>query len=110
MNCFKNIPQFYYMGELDDNDPFASLEKDATMPKYDSAITREELTQLHSILGQDMQKDRWINTQKIYHAFGVNAEFRTYKGYGHTSKPAQKDLIKFIENQLDKNKNNTKNV
>lgn len=109
-NIFKEIPQFYYMGDLDNNDPFAHYDDNILTPKYKAIITKEELRQMQLILGENMQQERWINTQKNYNKLGINAEFKTYKGYGHTPKPAQNDLIKFIEKNLKNIKDCTRKL
>lgn len=71
--AFKEIPQFYFMGAMDDNDaiPFAD------------AFDQPEREVIYQILGREMQPLRWENCQRIYKTQGVNAQFRTFENIGH---------------------------
>ena len=71
--AFREIPQFYFMGALDDNDAIP----------YADAFDPTEREVIYQILGREMQPQRWENCQNIYKTEGVNAHFRTYEDIGH---------------------------
>ncbi|MBW6480945.1 MAG: hypothetical protein K0B37_16055 [Bacteroidales bacterium] len=81
--AFKEIPQFYFMGALDDNDAIP----------FDDAFDQPEREVIYQILGREMQPLRWENCQRIYNTEGVNAQFRTYEGIGHEQPDNVKDDI-----------------
>ena len=71
--AFREIPQFYFMGALDDNDAIP----------YADAFDPTEREVIYQILGSEMQPLRWENCQRIYKTQGVNAQFRIYEDIGH---------------------------
>lgn len=90
---FRKVPQFLFMGSLDDNDaiPF----KDG----YDDA----ERNIIYEQLGQKMLPDRWSICQEIYRKQGVNVTFKTYEGIGHqhNKKIILDDILTFIKTNLE---------
>ncbi len=70
---FRTLPQFWFMGELDNND--------AT--KFDDGYNPTERKLVYKLLGKEMMPERWEKVQKIYQENHVTASFKTYKGIGH---------------------------
>lgn len=71
--AFKETPQFYFMGALDDND---------ALP-YSDAYDEPERAAIEIVLGKKMQPARWQMAKELYQREGVNAQIRTYEGLGH---------------------------
>ncbi len=91
---FIDTPQFYYMGELDDND---------SVP-FDDAFDHEEREQIYRLLGIQMQPDRWNECTRIYHDLNVNAIIKTYEKTGHENTEAIKeDILTFIQKCISEN-------
>ena len=107
IELFKQIQQFYYMGELDiDNDPFR-VNVDGSLV-FHGTIEKDEAEQLNRIVGSKMMPDRWNKTQQFYYALGVNAIFKTYDGFAHDPTPAKDDVI-FLLDKYNLNKTNENN-
>lgn len=88
---FAAVPQFYYMGELDDND---ALSYDDA---YDDAL-REVIT---AVLGEEMS-GRWKRCEEIYDSQQIRAEFHTYPGIGHeTTAEQDQDIVLFFSRVMD---------
>ena len=87
---FSQVPQFYYYGELDLNDPFVFDEDGEAL--YKGLINTDELMQLYDVFGSTSMHDRWICAQKLYNDLGVNVDFMTYQQCGHTPTPAYDDV------------------
>lgn len=88
---YLQIPQYIYMGALDDNDAV----------KFIDAYSIEEREIVYSILGAEMQPGRWQNCQEIYREKGVNAVFTTYPGVGHgTTGEMNMEILKFFAAQM----------
>lgn len=92
---FKNIKHFYYMGELDDNDPFGYNEDGSI--KYPQILSQKEANQIYKYVGKKMIPDRWKKIQKIYNDLNINVIFRTYEGYGHNPLPAKDKVVELLE-------------
>lgn len=108
IEMFKNVRQFYYMGNLDNkNDPF--LFNEDGIVKNSGIIKADELKQIINIFGIDSIKDRWPKTQRIYKDLGINAVFETYNGFGHDPRCAKKDIKNEIEKILELQNRYTKN-
>jgi hypothetical protein len=91
LEVYKKIPQFIFMGQLDDNDAVL----------YDDAYSEEERKVVFATVGKQMQPARWETCQKIYKKEGVNAEFHTYEEVGHWSTPEINwEVSKFIKEQI----------
>lgn len=84
---FISTPQFYFMGELDDND---------AVP-YNDAFDEKERVQIYDLLGEQMMPNRWENCKSIYEKMGINARVTTYKDIGHKHPDKIKeDVVKFF--------------
>ncbi|RAK67134.1 hypothetical protein [Hymenobacter edaphi] len=70
---YRAVPQFFYMGALDDNDAAA----------FDDAYDDTERTLIYEHLGRQMQPTRWQYCQQVYQQQRVNARFKTYSHIGH---------------------------
>ncbi|WP_410219915.1 hypothetical protein [Pedobacter sp.] len=89
---YKTIPQFIYMGALDDNDAV----------KYDDAYNKKEQDLINTLLGGEVQS-RYKNCQSIYEQESVNAKFKTYEKVGHwTTSAINLDVIRFFLAHLSK--------
>lgn len=93
INQFKSIPQFIYMGKLDDNDAV----------QFDDAYSDVERNLINRNLGIDVQ-NRYLKCQEIYKKFNINAIFITYENVGHwTTSEMNLEVIKFFFNQMHTN-------
>lgn len=95
---FKKVPQFYYMGLKDNNDPFQKEDKEIGI------IEDNEMEQMHKILGKNMVEERWPTSMNFYKDLGINAIFKSYNT-GHDPRPAQEDIKEEINNILNKQNN-----
>jgi len=87
---YKSIPQFIYMGQLDDNDAV----------QYDDAYTESERIIINELKGKDVQK-RFKYCQKIYQQNNFNVRFKTYETVGHWTTSAMNiEVIKFFLKQM----------
>ncbi|MEA2491490.1 MAG: hypothetical protein QOH21_3282 [Acidobacteriota bacterium] len=71
--AWRRVPQFIYMGALDDNDAL----------RFDDGYTDPERAIVFHVIGDKMQPDRWQRVQTLYREAGANATFHTYEGVGH---------------------------
>ncbi|MDD3005911.1 hypothetical protein [Flavobacterium sp.] len=93
INQFKSIPQFIYMGKLDENDAV----------QFEDAYNDIERNLINSNLGIDVQ-NRYLKCQEIYKNNNVNATFITYDNVGHwTTSEMNLEVIKFFFNQMHTN-------
>lgn len=93
-NLFSQIPQFYFMGQLDDND---------AVP-YNDAFDQKEREQIYNILGKQMMPERWENCKSVYKTLGVNAKIKTFDKVGHKHpKEIKKEIVDFFEVVCNKN-------
>jgi len=91
--AWRAVPQFIYMGALDDNDAL----------KYDDGYDDAERAIVYGTLGEAMQPDRWQRVQAIYKEAGANATFRTYEKVGHwTDQTINSELTEFFRQFLRK--------
>lgn len=89
---FSRTPQFYFMGELDENDaiPF----EDGYDPKERDLVFEQ--------LGKEMQPTRWNSCMDIYRKRNINARFKTYEGIGHENpEKIKEDILEFFKKNLD---------
>lgn len=70
---YSRIPQFAYMGELDDNDAVL----------YDDAYPEPERSLVFELFSRKMMPERWEAVQAVYRQQKLPVEFKTYVGIGH---------------------------
>lgn len=88
VEIFSNIPQFYFMGALDTNDAVPYLD----------AYSDDERELIYAVLGEEMQPERWGNSQKLYAGICTDALFKTYEGKGHEHPETIKnDILDFFK-------------
>lgn len=91
---FLNTPQFYFMGQLDDND---------ALP-YDDAFDQDEREQIFRLLGRQMLDERWNNCMQVYKDQNVNVTFSTYEEVGHKHPEIiKKDIVNFFKESIKQN-------
>jgi hypothetical protein len=94
LETFKSIPQFIYMGELDDNDAV----------QFDDAYSKKERKIINTTIAATVQK-RYVECQKIYQEANVNAHFKTYEKVGHwTTSSMNLEVIQFFLRQIKQSK------
>lgn len=90
LNAYKAIPQYIYMGELDDNDAV----------QFDDAYNIKERKLINENLAPTVQK-RYIACKEIYLSSNINATFKTYEKLGHwTTSNMNLDVIRFFLSQM----------
>ncbi|MCT6699776.1 hypothetical protein [Rheinheimera sp. 4Y26] len=90
-STWKVLPQFLFMGANDTNDA----------AKYDDAYSESERQVIFSVMGSNMQPERWQLCQQMYLKFNANVVFKTYKGIGHgTNLQIHNDILAFINNNI----------
>lgn len=86
--AFRQTPQFYFMGQLDDND---------AVP-YDDAFDPHERELIYTLLGQQMQPERWNQCRQIYKDLKVNARMKTFENAGHEHPDSVKqEIVEFFK-------------
>ncbi len=89
-NSYREISQFIYMGELDENDAV----------KNNDAYSEKEREIIYSVIGEDMQS-RWKNSQDLYKNSQINVRFKTYEGVGHwTTSEMLWEIIRFFQAEM----------
>ncbi|MGM0378065.1 MAG: hypothetical protein ACQEQ0_14955 [Bacteroidota bacterium] len=89
---FLKIPQFYFMGEMDDNDAIP----------FEDAFEDDERHQIYRLLGRQMQPERWDNCAGIYKTQPVNAVIKTYESIGHEAPEIVKEeIVEFFRTRLN---------
>ena len=90
---FLSTPQFYFMGELDDNDAIP----------YADGYDENEREQIFRLLGKQMQPERWNNCIKLYEKSKVNATLKTYENTGHEHpEKIKKEVLDFFNASISK--------
>lgn len=90
INTYRQIPQFIYMGKLDENDAI----------QFDDAYNENERKIINDNIGRQVQ-DRYLACQKIYLENNINAIFKTYENVGHwTTSDVNLEVIKFFLKQM----------
>ena len=81
LESFAKIPQFYFIGDQDNNDPAEVKEivDGKYIPEYPDCYTTHETTQIHTLLGKTVQ-ERFEKTKEYYEQYGINAKFKKYYG------------------------------
>ncbi|WP_345221703.1 hypothetical protein [Hymenobacter koreensis] len=89
--AYRAVPQFLYMGALDDNDA----------APFDDAYDNAERQLIYRYLGEKMQPDRWAFCQQVYTQEQAKATFKTYSHIGHgTDMVVFNDLLAFFKAHL----------
>jgi hypothetical protein len=87
---YKSIPQFIYMGKLDENDAV----------QFDDAYTENEREIINDNIGHYVF-ERYLQCQNIYQKNNINPIFRTFENVGHwTTSDVNLEVIKFFSNQM----------
>lgn len=90
---YQNIPQYIYMGALDNNDAV----------QFDDAYNEHERTIINTTLGHKVQ-ERYKKCQRIYTENAISVKFQTYEKVGHwTTSKVNLDVILFFLKELKKN-------
>lgn len=93
IRTYSQIPQFIYMGKLDENDAI----------QFDDAYNENERKIINDNIGRQVQ-DRYLACQKIYRENNINAIFKTYENVGHwTTSDVNLEVIKFFLKQMQEN-------
>lgn len=93
-HLFKNTPQFYFMGALDDND---------AVP-YDDAFDPDEREQIYRLLGEQMMPNRWNYCKSMYDTLNVKASITTYQEVGHKHPDEIKqEVVEFFRASVEAN-------
>lgn len=89
-DTYKSIPQFIYMGKLDENDAV----------QFDDAYNENEREIINDNIGRYVL-ERYLECQKIYQENNITPIFKTYEGIGHwTTSAVNLEVIKFFFNQM----------
>ncbi|HEX4886491.1 MAG TPA: hypothetical protein VFV37_00460 [Luteibaculaceae bacterium] len=87
---FRQIPQFIYMGELDENDAV----------QFEDAYSQQERDLINSVFGPSVSQ-RFPRYQEIYIERGINATFKTFKDVGHwTTSEMNLQVILFFRDHI----------
>lgn len=87
---YRSIPQYIYMGKLDDNDAV----------QFDDAYNEEERKIINENIGKDVQ-GRYIKCQDLYRAAKVNATCRSIENVGHwTTSKMNLEVTEFFLKQM----------
>ena len=87
---YRQIPQYIYLGRLDDNDAV----------QFDDAYSKAERKIINDNLGKTVQ-ERYQECQKIYLKNEIRPVFKSYENVGHwTTANMNLDVIKFFFGQM----------
>lgn len=90
IDVYQSIPQFIYMGKLDDNDAV----------QFDDAYNDNERKIINDNIGRTVQ-ERYVECQKIYQESKITPIFKTYETVGHwTTSDVNLEVIKFFMSQM----------
>ncbi|MBL7888434.1 MAG: hypothetical protein JNL24_02715 [Bacteroidia bacterium] len=90
LQAYQNIPQYIFMGQLDDNDAV----------QFDDAYSETERKIINTDIGSTVQT-RYIKCQEMYKANGIHPIFKTYENIGHwTTSKVNLDVIYFFMEQM----------
>lgn len=88
---YKSIPQFIYMGALDENDAV----------QFDDAYSKKERKIINDNIGATVQK-RYLECQKNYLRSNIHANFKTFEKVGHwTTGSMNLEVIKFFLSHMN---------
>lgn len=90
IDAYKQIPQFIYMGKLDDNDAV----------QFDDAYSEKERRIINENIGSEVQ-GRYVKCQEIYQENAISPIFKSYENIGHwTTSELNLEVIKFFLSQM----------
>lgn len=90
IDSYKQIPQFIYMGKLDENDAV----------QFEDAYSENERQIINNNIGKKVQ-ERYLICQKLYQEKNIFPNFKTYENVGHwTTSDINFEVIKFFFNQM----------
>jgi len=90
VDSYKKIPQFIYMGKLDENDAV----------QFDDAYNENERQIINSNIGKQVH-ERYLKCQELYVKKNISPIFKTYENVGHwTTSDMNLEVIKFFFNQM----------
>lgn len=85
--AFTELPQFLFMGSLDENDAIP----------YDDGYDEPERSIIYELLGREMQPDRWEACKAVYRELEINAVIKTYEGIGHEHpEEVKQEILEFF--------------
>lgn len=88
LQAWREIPQFLFMGALDDNDAV----------DFEDSYSPTDRQTIHSLLGKKMTPDRWQACEEVYQTITAPARFKTYAGLGHgTNRLVHQECVAFIK-------------
>lgn len=91
LTTYRSIPQYIYMGKLDDNDAV----------QFDDAYCEKEREVINNNIGQQVQ-ERYLKCQAIYKANNIHPLFKIYENVGHwTTAEMNLAVIKFFMAQME---------
>lgn len=88
--AFARVPQYFYMGEADDND---SLD-------FEDGWDKPAAAEVDRLFG-DTPLERWKQAEALYARAGVDARFELVPGVGHDRKALQDRSTAFFRQVLD---------
>lgn len=89
-STYKTIPQYIYMGKLDENDAV----------QFDDAYDDNERKIINDNIGRQVSV-RYLECQKIYNENNISPIFKTYEGIGHwTTAEMNLAVIRFFLGQM----------
>jgi hypothetical protein len=90
---FLQTPQFYFMGETDDNDAV----------DYDDGYDQDERDLIYMLMGKEMQPTRWNYCRDVYMLKNVNAIIKVFDTIGHEHpEPVKNEIVEFFRFQINK--------
>lgn len=90
--AWSQVPQYLYMGELDEND---------TLP-FGDAWDDDERAVIAAALGESMQPERWQRMQGLLESSGASIHCVTYQGIGHEiNRQVHEDLRAFFARHME---------
>jgi pimeloyl-ACP methyl ester carboxylesterase len=85
--AWREVPQFLFMGVLDDNDAV----------DFDDSYSSMDRQSIHGLLGKKMIPDRWEACENVYRKFNAPVRFRTFPNLGHgTNRLVHHECAAFI--------------
>lgn len=89
--AWKDVDKYCYIGSEDRPDP----EEDSTKYRSFGNLPEDLQELILDVYGTERINERFPVTKSVYEAVDPSAEFTIYDGYGHTTQPAQTDVIEF---------------